>query len=120
MFSPAQDELTPNAVPLPLRRPFSGVAEALGRRVELVGELKGIGPGKLGGSVGRKHERLVARCLGSPLSHEAVRKFRLVDARRLRKRAGHQLAADPHAETARSEEHTSELQSLRRISYAVF
>src|SRR3546814_9584116 len=33
---------------------------------------------------------------------------------------GHKLHADANAEERRSEEHTSELQSLMRISYAVF
>src|SRR3546814_9367641 len=43
------------------------------------------------------------------------------DARRLAlKRPEHQLAFDPAIEARRSDEHTSELQSLMRISYAVF
>src|SRR3546814_1248701 len=42
--------------------------------------------------------------------------------RRAAGRAAHLAAAprDPHRELRRSEEHTSELQSLMRISYAVF
>src|SRR3546814_3760788 len=47
------------------------------------------------------------------------------DLRRRQARIGivlqlHQVAADPGQRRQRSEEHTSELQSLMRISYAVF
>src|SRR3546814_4937865 len=52
---------------------------------------------------------------------EAARLFESeAAARSQRSRRGHNRAADGYAGAARSEEHTSELESLLRISYAVF
>src|SRR3546814_3067093 len=49
----------------------------------------------------------------------AARAARLLQSRR-RRRTGRNEKAPPRQYTERSEEHTSELQSLMRISYAVF
>src|SRR3546814_10258710 len=48
------------------------------------------------------------------------RRARLSPSRRPRRRRPSQVSAEPPAVPGRSEEHTSELQSLMRISYAVF
>src|SRR3546814_3000907 len=66
---------------------------------------------------------VVARGVRRPASEAALDHQ---DARLLRAQRGREGAAaahdpaQPHAAVARSEEHTSELQSLMRISYAVF
>src|SRR3546814_7324047 len=61
---------------------------------------------------------------GEPLSHGLLRpivKF-IQQMKRLHscQRTGTGIVFHPHPERSRSEEHTSELQSLMRISYAVF
>src|SRR3546814_5216845 len=62
------------------------------------------------------HDAAAGRCAGNLRGRRAVSQRSL---RRCRPGAGETAAAD-HRGQCRSEEHTSELQSLMRISYAVF
>src|SRR3546814_16680418 len=71
--------------------------------------------------------RSAARAAGlrRPGPHGPVVRAHLLDVPGVRARHAHELGGRPpggrlHARPGRSEEHTSELQSLMRISYAVF
>src|SRR3546814_6404065 len=73
----------------------------------------------------RKRGHVARQCLARPPSEDVVRRrsgpcrsgtHHLYRARRAK--SGHRRTA--HGQKHRSEEHTSELQSLMRISYAVF
>src|SRR3546814_4735419 len=65
------------------------------------------------------HEGLVGTIDHRERATEALDRFLLVDAQALHEALDHPLAG-PAVGAARSEEHTSEHQSLMRISYAVF
>src|SRR3546814_15810465 len=56
--------------------------------------------------------------IGTLLAH--VRRGDIVSVHSLRRGAAEAIEAIAHGDAKRSEEHTSELQSLMRISYAVF
>src|SRR3546814_8620714 len=71
---------------------------------------KGAEDGDAGALAGRPQQALVARA-GDVVQHHACH-------RHSRMKAGE--AARQRGDRGRSEEHTSELQSLMRISYAVF
>src|SRR3546814_10820530 len=72
---------------------------------------------------GRRHQRAVRlneRCgdiLGGAFGHQTLREFDILGFMLDRRE---QLFHQPFLIARRSEEHTSELQSLMRISYAVF
>src|SRR3546814_1761212 len=68
-------------------------------------------------SLGVKGGASTARCL--PLRRRSVDWTRQVDAC-VKRRSGRRFGGRRGAKRMRSEEHTSELQSLMRISYAVF
>src|SRR3546814_2434375 len=63
-----------------------------------------------------RHDRRIKDLGGSQLPHHVFRRGPL----RLRMRKDRRPVLRPHVVALRSEEHTSELQSLMRISYAVF
>src|SRR3546814_2254334 len=66
----------------------------------------------------------IAEALGHfaalPVEREAVRQHRIIGRAAARAAAFEKRGLEPTAMLVRSEEHTSELQSLMRISYAVF
>src|SRR3546814_2208381 len=69
--------------------------------------------------LGSRQEGLEARSLGRPQSRRRSRQAQAGGRKRRSPLAADgRVGENPH--TARSEEHTSELQSLMRISYAVF
>src|SRR3546814_7291716 len=83
------------------------------------------GGGRLAGAVRRAADRLDAGlyrlCAACPFRHARVAgDGRTRTASRAHPQAGHGRAGRRLRLPARSEEHTSELQSLMRISYAVF
>src|SRR3546814_8949327 len=107
---------------------------------ELVDRCRGVGHRALAGAehvdevvdLADVGEKLVAEALAlggaahesgdvDELQHRRNRLCGLGDRRQLvEARVGHRHAPDVGLDGARSEEHTSELQSLMRISYAVF
>src|SRR3546814_7232946 len=76
--------------------------------------------------VGKLTGRRSLHCPRSLVARPPTASARRPSARRQRRRQGgrlfaqHNALASPTARRLRSEEHTSELQSLMRISYAVF
>src|SRR3546814_9384738 len=81
---------------------------------------RGDGPRDAGGPARRRRGRNRQAYAGAR-TREGGQPFRPARRRRERGGTGNRPRAVPHAGVgARSEEHTSELQSLMRISYAVF
>ena len=102
MLAAAQDELAADAVPLALRLPVGRVAEVVGR-VELVGEVEGVGAGEVGGGVLGFDQSGPARRLGRPVPHQLVGEGGLLLPGGLRQRAGDELGTDADAEAARQQ-----------------
>src|SRR3546814_10245683 len=66
------------------------------------------------------HPRVYAISAASRSLLDELGAWRLMDARRITAVEAMEIYGDGHGALDRSEEHTSELQSLMRISYAVF
>src|SRR3546814_8293614 len=103
----------------------------MARRIEIAA--RRVGPGTAGIDDNERHRPLLGRGRGAAMRRGAgvaafvqrLAMVRRIDDQRPRRHAAREQlveeAADgPEQAIARSEEHTSELQSLMRISYAVF
>src|SRR3546814_5925636 len=101
----------------------SDLAEALGDRLLEVG-FKAVRAADGLQSLSQRYRSPLGELqIVTQVMHRLGRRPREIDHRRIEAREDHHLGGRPgdrHVEAPRSEEHTSELQSLMRISYAVF
>ena len=93
-------ELSPDAVPLPLRDPFRGIAQ--GRRIllERVGEVEGVRSAQVGVPGVGRDQPLEEAGVGLPGAHEPVGDGAFVHAAHLGERADHQARRRAHPKAA--------------------
>lgn len=103
VFAAADQKLTANAVPFPLRLPLFRRADIHGAVVKLVGQVERVGARGIRGGVVCFDERVIGDVVRGPFAHEFMGQNGLFLPGGLRQGAGHQLLADPDPETSGNE-----------------
>ena len=89
-----------NAVPLVLGCPVRRIAQFGDVALQLIGQVEGIGFRQVRLGIGRQDQAVEGHGVRAPVAHQPVRQLGLVNTRRTRERARHQLLANAHAKAA--------------------